>query len=686
MSFLRPAPALLALMLGMLPAFAGTPTTERGPQRARPSAAAEDSSQARVIVKYRSGSGLMQALSASGTRSQAARPLHAATLGTRLGLPMQDGRVLGERTQALRAQGMSSSALAAKLRLQDDVEWAVVDERRYISAAPNDPLYAANAGLSPAVAAGQWYLRKPDAAVSPSTSSSTVVSSINAEAAWAITPGSASVTVAVLDTGVIFDHPDLGRAATGGKLWPGYDFVSSQTGDGNGVDADASDPGDYSTTNQCGSGTGAGISSWHGTQTAGLVGAATDNNVGMASIGRNTMVLPVRVLGPCGGSDSDIIAAMYWAAGITLPGTVTSYATYAGIPANPHPAKVISMSLGKSGSCPASYVDVFAALAAANVTVVVAAGNSNGLAVEAPANCSGALAVAGVRHIGSKVGYSSIGPQVTIAAPAGNCVNLGGACLYPILTSINKGTTTPSSNGYSDSSDYSVGTSFAAPIVAGTVALMLSVDSSLTPATIAAKLKATARPFPTSGSSDSAVAACRAPTSIEQLECYCTTSTCGAGLLDAGAAVASAVPSAAAPPTSGIAVSNSAPTAGTSVTLSASSTVAYGGRSITGYQWQITSGGGFAAFSGATNAASATLLTSAVGSVVVSLTVTDNAGATGSASSTVSVQPAAVPPPVTPAAAPSSGGGAMSWAWVALLGVAAFALRRSGSRPRSPSI
>jgi serine protease len=383
-------------------------------------------------------------------------------------------------------------------------------------------------------------------------------------------------------------------------------------------------------------------------------------------------VLPVRVLGKCGGSDSDIIAAMYWSAGIAIPGDTTT-------PANPHPAQVINMSLGQTGSCPTSYTDVFTALAAAKVTVVVAAGNSYGLAVEAPANCPGALAVAGVRHIGSKVSYSSVGPQVSIAAPGGNCVNTTGACLYPILTTINKGTTTPTSNGYSDSFDISLGTSFAAPIVAGTVALMLAVDPTLTPAAIAARIKATARPFPTTGSIDSTVVACHAPTSTEQQECYCTTATCGAGMLDAGAAVAS-VAAAVAAPTTGISVSNSSPTAGASVTLNASNATANGGRSIAGYQWQITSGGAFAAFSGATNAASATLVTIAAGSVVVSLTVTDSTGATGSASSTVAVQA----PVVTPAAAPSSGGGgAMSWIWVALLGVAAAALRLARQPARS---
>jgi serine protease len=680
MFLLRPVPALLALLLGVLPAFGSTPNGDRGPQRLRPSAAAEDSSQARVIVQYRDASGLMQARSATG--GARVRPQHAGVLGQRLGLPLQDGRVLGERVQAVRGQGLSSSALAAKLRLQDDVEWAVVDERRYISAAPNDPLYAAKASTSPAV--GQWYLRAPDAAVTSATKP--VVASINAEAAWTLTPGSASITVAVLDTGVRYDHPDFVRADGSSKLWPGYDFVSDATsaGDGSGRDSDANDPGDWSTSGLCGKdASGQPIpgsnSSWHGTQTAGLVGAATDNNVGMASVGRNTMVLPLRVLGKCGGSDSDIIAAMYWAAGIAIPGDTST-------PANPHPAQVISMSLGKSGSCPASYNSVFTALAAAKVTVVIAAGNSNGLAVEAPANCSGALAVAGVRHIGSKVGYSSIGPQVAIAAPAGNCVNTTGACLYPILTTINKGTTTPTTNGYSDGLDISVGTSFAAPVVAGTVALMLAMDPTLAPASVASKIKSTARAFPSTGSTDTTVAACKAPSATEQLECYCTTTTCGAGLLDAGAAVAAV---GVAPPTAAIGVSSSSPTAGQSVTLSASAATAHGGRSIAGYQWQITSGGSFAAFSGVSNGASATLLTSAAGSVVVSLAVTDSASASGSASSTISVQ-AVSATPATPAATGGSsgggsGGGAMSAAWVAGLGLAAGVLyrtrRRAACRP-----
>ena len=690
MPVLRSVPALLAVLLGLLPALAGSaggPGREMVPLSMRHGVQAEDASEARVIVQYKSGSTLMQAQSAGSSARVA--PQHAGTMGQRLGLPLQDGRVLGERMQALRGQGVSSRQLVAQLRQQADVEWAEVDERRYASTAPNDPYYGPNqTSITPAV--GQWYLRAPDAAVS--SVDKPVVASINAEAAWALTTGSANVTVAVLDTGVRYDHPDFLKAdGITSKLWPGYDFVSDNTNDGNGRDADASDPGDWSTTGECGTDPSTGQpypasnSSWHGTQTASLVGAATDNSVGMASIGRNVMVLPVRVLGACGGLDSDIIAAMYWAAGIAIPGDTST-------PSNPHPAKVISMSLGKSGSCPASYSAVFSALGRNNVTVVVAAGNDEGLAVAAPANCSGALAVGGVRHIGTKVGYSNVGPEVAISAPAGNCVNtaVGSACLYPIITALNNGTTTPTTSGYSDGTygHAAVGTSFSTPLVAGTVGLMLSVDATLTPAKIKAALQSSARAFPTSGATtttgtpDTSVVSCKAPTSALQDQCYCTTSTCGAGLLDAGAAVAAVVPAVVvAPPTTGITLSTSTPTAGLSVTLSASGATASGGRSIAGYQWFISSGGSSAAFSGSTTGASATLVTTAVGTVVVGLTVTDSAGATGSASTTLTVQ--AAPATGTGAGTGSTGsgggggGGAMSAGWVALLGLAAWTLRRT---------
>ncbi len=524
---------LLAAAAAVMIASAAPAANERGPQRHPAAPAAEDAQAARVIVKYRADSRLMRALavaprgapsaaaSAAPSATATARPQHAASLAARLSLPLVDGPVLGGRTQALRSVGLSSSQLAARLAAQPDVEWAVPDLRRRLTAVPNDPYFGAGqASITPS--AGQWYLRAPD---------STFVSAVNAVGAWDVTPGSPSITVAVLDTGVRPNHPDLV-----GKLHPGRDFIVDRVtaNDGGGRDPDPSDPGDWTDFGECSGGEAAQPSSWHGTQVAGLVGAATDNAVGMAGAGRNVMVLPVRVLGRCGGYDSDIIAGMRWAAGLSSDPVF-----------NLHPARVVNLSLGSPGACLASYADAVAELAAAGVTVVAAVGNDTGTAVGVPANCPGAIAVAGVRHSGTKVGYSSLGPESAIAAPAGNCVNLTGACLYPLLTTTNSGSTAPGADTYSDSNDATLGTSFASPIVAGTVALMLSANPSLTPAQVRTALQATARPFPSTGAEPDVVT-CRAPDATEQIECYCTIGTCGAGLLDAAAAVAMSTPAAMA--------------------------------------------------------------------------------------------------------------------------------------------
>ena len=288
-----------------------------------------------------------------------------------------------------------------------------------------------------------------------------VQSSLDVEKAWTITIGSPGIVVAVLDTGVRFDHPDLLPVASGGNLLPGYDMISDvdTANDGNGRDADASDPGDWLTQAeiskvggpfyQCD--TSPENSSWHGTQTAGLVAALTNNSVGMASVGRNVRVLPVRVLGKCGGFDSDIIAGMRWAAGQAVPG----------LPANQNRAQVISMSFGGDGACDVAYQEAVNQITAAGTVIVVAAGNSNN-AVAAPANCAGVIAVGALRHVGTKGGYSSLGPEVAISAPGGNCVNtdLGSPCLYPILSTWNSGTTTPQNSTYTDSYHYFYGTSF----------------------------------------------------------------------------------------------------------------------------------------------------------------------------------------------------------------------------------
>ncbi len=286
---------------------------------------------------------------------------------------------------------------------------------------------------------------------------------------------------------------------------------------------------------------------WHGTQVAGLIGAIADNGQGMAGVASGVRILPVRVLGKCGGYDSDIVIGMRWAAGIHVPG----------VPDNPNPARVLNMSLGGPGTCDPPYattIDAFGnvqlgtvdELKALNVIVVAAAGNSVGHPVGTPANCPGVIAVAGLRHVGSKVGFSDLGPEITISAPGGNCVNIdvGQPCLYPILSTSNTGEKEPQAGGstWTDSFNFTVGTSFSAPLVAGTVALMLSARPQLTPDGIVSALRRSARPFPFTGGDNgddpTPVTACLTPsTNVDQLQCYCTETLCGAGMLNAAAAL-----------------------------------------------------------------------------------------------------------------------------------------------------
>jgi len=499
--------------------------------------AAANSGPARVIVKIRPTSPLVLEKAASPAGRDG---VLAKALGTRIGVAMSDGRAISDLTQVVFADGVTSDELAARLSSEPDVEYAVPDRRRRHFTAPNDPLYGSGqTGSVPAV--GQWYLRAPEGAVQ---------ASINVEPAWDVTLGSANIVVADLDTGVRFEHPDLLAVAAGGNLLPGYDMVSDSNvaNDGNGRDADASDPGDWVTQAeisqrggpfyQCT--TAPESSSWHGTQTAGLIAALTNNGIGMASVGRSVRLLPVRVLGKCGGFDSDILAGMRWAAALSVPG----------VPVNTNRAQVLNMSLGGDGTCNSAYQQTVNDIVAAGSTIVVAAGNSAGHALQTPANCTGVIAVGALRHIGTKVGFSDLGPNVTVSAPGGNCVNTaaGTPCLYPILTTSNAGATTPGDSIYTDSLNPSIGTSFSSPLVAGTVALMLSAQPSLTPQQIKLLLQSTARAFPVTGADTSTgpVNQCTAPqldpmgNPVDQLECYCTTSTCGAGMLDAGAAVMAA--------------------------------------------------------------------------------------------------------------------------------------------------
>jgi len=638
-----------------------------------------------VIVGFKADAPSLrrQALAASGaTQDEAARVRgiledRASSLGQRRGLRLQAGAGVSDRAQVMRMDGMDAAALVRALASDPEVAFVVPNGRQRALTAPNDPLYPLVArGQRPnGPDSGQWYLRAPTA---------DVASSINIESAWARTQGSPNLVVAVLDTGVRFDHPDLGRSANGGPLLPGYDFVADAAvgNDSNGRDADPSDPGDWVTSAESNTTTfrdcSVSDSSWHGTKTASLVAAATNNNLGMAGTAPGLRVLPVRVLGKCFGTDSDIQAGMLWAGGIAVPG----------VPVNPNPAKVLNMSLGGSGECTAGYQSAVDRLLERGVIVVAAAGNSAGGPVSVPANCRGVVSVLALRHVGTKVGFSDLGPEITLAAPGGNCINIsaGSPCLYPILAATNRGTRLPTTSGWTDSFDATVGTSFSSPLVAGVVGLMLSAQPSMTPQQVRSVLQSTARPFPTTGGDNgpedpAPVAQCQAPANgITQLQCYCTTALCGAGMLDAGAAVA-----AASGPMAQLQLTSGTPVASSTISL----TAAGSSGSIVGYSWSLISSGGIVnGFDSSTNAVSASLTPTAAGSFTVQLQVTDNLGASSTTSLivTVAAAPGANPTPPAPVPPPAEGsgggGGAMSWLWVLGVGLAAAVLWR---RPRDGS-
>jgi serine protease len=616
---------------------------------------------ARVIVQFKAAAQAQsqsQAQGPSTSRVQPeSQPRRASWLGQRRGLVLRDGRVIDAHRQVvLGDSGLDAQTLATRLSQDPAVAWAVPDRRRRAAAypltAPNDPLYASNPSNS--VAAGQWYLRAP---------TSTFVSAINAQAAWAQSTGR-DVVVADIDTGVLFGHPDLI-----GKLYAGYDFVSDaeHNRDGDGVDADASDPGDWSTAGECGS---ASASSWHGTQTSSVIGARTDNGVGMAGVAPDAMILPLRVLASCGGWDSDIIASMLWAAG--LPTGVT-------LATNPHPARVLNLSLGSSDDpvCPESYQTVVNQIVATGVVIVASAGNDAGLRVETPGNCSGVITVGGLRHAGTKVGFSNVGPEIALSAPGGNCVNTSGPCLYTIMTATSSGTRGPGAYTYASTSDPAIGTSFSAPMVAGAAALMLARNPALTPPQVKSLLQSSARAFPTSAPG---VSTCHAPDGFEQDECVCTTSTCGAGMLDVSAAVAAANPSAA--PTVSVTPSATTGLSGGSITFNASASAAPTGRTLLSRSWSLASGSNLASFSGSTSGSSATLNLNAPGFVAVTHTLTDNLGVSASQTTWVSVGSASAVAAsaqfanatvlsgdsVVASAAGSTGSGTLSHAWQVLQG------------------
>ncbi|MGI4845126.1 MAG: S8 family serine peptidase [Janthinobacterium lividum] len=393
--------------------------------------------------------------------------------GQEFGMTVRESHAIASGARVFKLNGKKHlndvQKVAAEMMARDPaIEYAEPDRIMTHMATANDPYYAQ-----------QWHYTD-------------ATGGLRLPTAWDKSTGT-GVVVAVIDTGYR-PHADLS-----GQFLQGYDFISSATigNDGNGRDSDASDPGDWVAAGECYAGSPASGSSWHGTHVAGTVAAKTNNSLGVAGVAYNAKMIPVRVLGKCGGYTSDIADAITWSSG----GTVT------GVPANANKAKVLNLSLGGSGACDATTQTAINGARSRGSVVVVAAGNDNmNVSNASPANCSGVIAVAATGKTGGRASYSNYGTLVDVAAP-------GGDGSYSVISTLNSGSSTPGSDNYAGYQ----GTSMATPHVAGVAALMFAAKSTLTPDQVESMLKSTARAFPA------------------------TCSGCGTGIVDATAAVNAAL-------------------------------------------------------------------------------------------------------------------------------------------------
>lgn len=282
---------------------------------------------------------------------------------------------------------------------------------------PNDPRYG-----------NQWHYNK-----------------IMLPQAWSVTTGARSdghpVVIAILDTGVYLNHEDLRD-----KLLPGYDFH------------DNNDSPDELNGNQ----------GWHGTHVAGTAAASTNNGVGVAGVSWHAQLLPVRVLGDDGGTSYDVLQGVRYAAGLSNDsGTLPLQR-----------ADVINLSLGGGGYSKTAQ-SLYRTLYQSGIFVVAAAGNDNTSLPMYPASYDGVFSISATDCHNNLASYSNFGPTISLAAPGGdnNSRSCGRTVSGAILSTVGGGSGSSRTSSY----ELRIGTSMAAPHVAGVIALMRAVFPTLTP-------------------------------------------------------------------------------------------------------------------------------------------------------------------------------------------------------------
>ena len=334
-----------------------------------------------------------------------------------------------------------ADALVKELERKGIIEYAEKLPVYKLSYVPNDPIYSQTSGSGGATMHFNWPLTK-----------------INAPAAWNITKGSAAIKVAIVDNAIYTAHPDLTN-----KIVAQYDAAD--------LDNVASPPGS-------GTSTLANYEWSHGTHVAGLVGAQSDNGIGVASIGFSVSLVAVKIAEDATGN----LTAGY--EGVTWASTTGA-------------AKVINMSWGGYGSSTTA-ANVITAAYNQGCVLVAAAGN-NGDGGEDMANINGILypaayteciAVAATNSDDTKASFSEYGTWVDVSAPGGNEAISGWSSPYvtPLISTTwcntyGMGTYYGLSNslfGTNAKYDGMQGTSMASPLVAGLAGLIWSVNPSMT--------------------------------------------------------------------------------------------------------------------------------------------------------------------------------------------------------------